>query len=285
MPTLYCQVSGGLANRLMSMISSIRIARIMDYKFTLLWSHDESITCNFNDVIRTTIPTISGRDVSISNIDIASIENYNGRSAFTPPSHNRDLLVKGWHHILLQQSDWLNFGDSGKIEAIENEFRNIASELLWSDFDYIKNLRKTERKFDLGIHLRLNTKSDTRNWEVHGNDFYLKTINYISKKYNPKSLFICTSNVELTKLIAEMLKSQIQNITYFSNSDSGTGVDSIESALEDMKQLSNCTRIFRNATSTFSALPALLGAEAQIIFDDLGNLYETIPRLGSGAAL
>ena len=30
---------------------------------------------------------------------------------------------------------------------------------------------------------------------------------------------------------------------------------------------------------------ALLGADAQVIFDDQGHIYESIPKLGSGAAL
>ena len=49
-PPLVCQVGGGLGNRLMCIISTLRMADILKRPFRLAWRQDAECDCKFGDL-------------------------------------------------------------------------------------------------------------------------------------------------------------------------------------------------------------------------------------------
>ena len=273
MPKLYCEPTYGLANRLMMIVSAIRLAKKWDYDLVVVWKDDHCISCDYSAIFGDQYEHIT---------DSPSIPPYPtdlySRGLINPDrTKEDDLYIKSFHFVLAL--------DDLKIPPaqITNELKQSWNEIIPSN----QVLEKYQHQsFDLGIHIRRPTIFDTpTNW-TSPSDLFISNIskNYIIN-HNIKSIYLCSPSPETTSFLTDAFADlNLKVITSISNS---WGIDnpSLVQAYVDMLNLASCKHIIRHYLSTFSALPSLVSADSEMIYTDEEQVSERQPLILSGAAL
>jgi hypothetical protein len=288
MPVLYCQPINGLANRMMFMLSAMRIARRLNYEFIPIWDReavvdDSTMGCSFQDLFE----SLDANSKKTDGLNLTEYSTELGRNILDTSSINGgDIFIKGFHFIF-DLNDILLFNNDPSYSRIIT--KEIQSE--WRSLRPIDNfIHYVEQdKFDLGIHIRRSTHIKSVNpdfakdWSVPSDarlvDLLIQTI----ENENIKRIFLCSASMQTIDFIASHLRSYDLKVSNTSNWD--LDVSSVQDAFKDFLTLTSCRLMFRNRESTFSALPSLLGSTKEFVYSDNGELTELVPLIFNGAGL
>ena len=270
MEKLYCEPLHGLGNRLMFMLSALRLSIKFKRKLVFVWSPDKNIDCNFDDLFsnfefQTFTPNLPVEESIANHRYVVDLDN------------KRDIYLKGFHFIFTPNDFYLSKED------ITLEHIKCWNKILFSNS--IQSLKSTNY-YDMGIHIRRSSILDTTDWGKPTSDIILNGImNTIqSKESKIKDIYISSNNPAELNYMKEILSKDFHifssNSTTFSND-----LDSIKSSFSDFFSLINCEYIFRRDISTFSALPSMLNASEEYLYTEDSKLITRKPLILSGFAL
>ena len=143
----------------------------------------------------------------------------------------------------------------------------------------------SESHYDLGVHVRRGVPWDPTDWSQPDDGVIEYYIREIVKLKDIKSAYVCTSSHETRERLFKVLCDLGVQATFSGANSWGQSENDIMRAYVDMQHLSHCRHIFRHALSTFSALPAMIGADSEFIFSPSGGVLERLPIVFSGSAL
>ena len=267
---MYCEAINGLGNRLMFMLSALRLSIKYKKKLVFIWSADKDMDCNFYDLFsnfefQTHKPDLPVEESIIPHRYVVDLEN------------KRDIYLKGFHFIFSPNDFQLSK------EEITLEYIKTWNKLLFSNT--IQSL-KSINYYDMGVHIRRSSILDTQDWGKPTTDIILSGIfKAIQSKHGMiKKIYISSNNPTELNYIGDILSKDfnlfLSNASNFSND-----LDSIKSSFSDFFSLMNCEYIFRRDISTFSALPSMLNASEEYLYTEDSKLITRKPLLLSGLAL
>ena len=280
MPNLYCRPINNLANRMMSIVSASRLAKLWGYDFKLIWDWGpETLFSNsfdelFNNKINST--NVFSLDAHILYMPQ---KNINGRQFYSKPNSEIDVFLDGWAHLTLNDSDLIKSpGD------ITSELRNELLNIFTPSNKVIlccNNLGYHDQSFDLGIHIRRGSSEFD---SISDNNKILNyAINIINKK-KLNSFFISSSDhncadffgYELSKFGSCFVSRSYNNEPSFRNH---------AMAIYDLIFFSRCNDIIKTGATTYSSLAAILGQSILHTFTENGECFEHPALYSVGAGL
>lgn len=296
MPKLIvCNPENNLANRLITIISAWRIARLYGLDFLLVWNTDKDKSCIFNLCYRDLFEV---HDFDVSTELPASCrlirpkyELAGGRSILPEQlvySQDADaILIDGWRHFIYSDHD-----RNKTSEQITQEFRELGLKLIQPcryvmDFSHLIG-RKIDETFDCGIHYRSGALVLADGPSLAG----CSVSQMISLVHSPglrgrfNSVFVTGSDAMANLNIGQSLS------TAFSVTRISTAYDFRPSnfahwlSVLDFITLSRCKVIINSGTTTYSSLAAVLGDASELItaVEPL-RFVSRKPLLGSGLGL
>ena len=278
MPILYCEPVNGLANRLMMIVSCIRLAKKMNYELVIVWKDDPVFICDYNAIFGDKFNYVK-ESPSIPPYPLGNLPrlwvNFD-------EIRGQDLYLKTYHFIF-STDDLNSLSDLNRAKIqITHELKQAWSEIVPSN----KVIEKLHHKsFDLGIHVRRSMDVDTTDWSKPSDSFISNLSKNFITQNNIKSLYLCSVSPETTNFIKdELLGLNVDITTSSSNSWDLNNLSTIQ-AYVDMLHLASCRHIIRFATTTFSALPSLVSAETEVVYTENESFVHRQPLVFSGAAL
>lgn len=290
MPTLYCKPENNFANRIITIISSMRLAAIWNYHFVLVWEIDKDKSPVFHqclsDFLNLQFDVIRQLPRGIT-VNLPESVSLNGPSFYKRPESACDVLLSSWNHLSYDFSD-----ATRPKEEITDELIAFASRVL------VPNNRLNDLGKFLGYHsispdIAIHWRSGA--WVIDGSGTScltdVKTMSNLVIRVlfesHANQIFICGSSpsevVELANLIAESGRSadiSISRATSFEPSFVNTGI-----AILDFLTLKKARLVINSGVTTFSSFAALLGGSELISFTDLNKVYHRRAALGTGYGL
>jgi hypothetical protein len=270
MAVMYCQPINGIANRLMFMLSALRVCYKLNMELVLVWTPDKDLDCNFSDIFTHKIKSL---DVPPNIAPSKSVSSH--RNIYNINPHD-DVFVKGFHFFFISQDFDLTK------EEISLEYIKAWNRLIFSE-EF--NLRRQVRHFDLGIHIRRSSPLDTQDWGKPDLNTITKiVVHTLNSKQFIKRIYVSSTSEIDRKSIANLLKGHydvIESVTTSFSNDLKSTMD----AFCDFFNLLTCKIIIRRDISTFAALAALLNASEEVLYTEEGAIYIRKPLVLSGLAL
>lgn len=271
MSKMYCEPINGIGNRLMFMLSALRLSAVYKRELIFVWRPDKDIDCNFYEIFSNIFNFQSYKpDLPLGK----SISEYRNIIDFDT---QEDIYLKGYHFIF------------SKLDLeVSKEELTLDHIRYWSKFLFSEVIQKSRptNYFDFGIHIRRSSILDTQDWSHPRKELLLngiiQTIN--SKDREIKDIFLSCNNHEELEYFSNHLSKSF-NVTTSSAATFGNDFNSIRSSFSDFFSLLNCESIFRRDISTFSALPAMLNSKEEYLYTEDEKLITRKPLILSGLAL
>lgn len=278
---LYVRLENGLANRLISLISSVRISYYTGRELILISKDDESFSGKLTSVVNLPFLEIKSTELNIDwSSNESSILKLGGRS-FYRDSSKLDEYISGWHHFLLTDFDLISLksqGDNARLK-IESDLRSTGRFILQNYY--------CSEPFDVGIHIRTHTgnRDIKHSWSTPNQSVLAEAIGAQIKIWGGRKVFVASPSREIKSYLESQLKTQ--ELTIHSNDTDHFGSDelAIKAAMEDFSTLLNCRYIVREPLSTFAALPSFIGGNLEAVYNSEGSLSVRSPSLLGGCAL
>ena len=273
---LIAELNHGLANRLITVIGSARLASIEQRELYLFSPTDYSYSGNINDALAKAIPIIESLP---DQVIPSSISSSIGRSIYQPSSARQEI-IKGWNHILLHQNDLIALS-----ENFEQSRLHIQDELRQMGRSIIKTKSKTTH-YDMGIHIRANSGLRDKNfdWVMPKRDSFIRQISCIVETISAQHLFLTSTDNSYVDFLGDQLSREGLEVTITSKKSS-TLSDEPSTAIDDFECLLASRYIVRHPFSTFSALPSFLNGRTEYIYDESGAIMRRNPEFLKGCGL
>lgn len=263
---LFLEPRAGLANRLLAILSCIRLARLFDRELVLVWRRTASCFCDWRDLFEADIPCVQPNAHNVSKDNIVTIDASDVLHARLPP---RLDLGNMEGDVLVESNCLVTYaGDSSRsddfwcydpiLTDISEEFQKLGLNPVVQDL--FEQSRGKIRAFDTtGLHVRRGTldREDSKSIfnkvtdaayrvaveEIHGDD-----------KNNP--IFLASDAEESATYFSDVIPNRLlmhRKRSYNKNSEH----ESIQDALVDLLGLAECKCVIGNAKSTFCYLAAV----------------------------
>ena len=276
---LFVEATGGLANRLMCLLSGMRIARRLDRRLVMIrWAKDESLYANLTDLFETPIehdmvkPTAFdihfGHSSSILVMDDNNIKG-------------KDIFIEGAHHFFYLMSDF-----ERPRPVLAADIRNA----FWS-LELVPYIAQQVALYEdglqngLGLHIRRSIAAelnspDTHNhpeinrvWARPDDASYAQLAEHLVLQANlTGKVFVSTVSDATRSYIVERLGTERVKFFPARSYAHDESSASIQDALVDMLLLSRTRLITRRNPSTYPYLASILGGCPQVVIYDDGQL-------------
>lgn len=307
MRTLTVNLFYGLANRLMALVSAVRVAELTGYRLQVIWHKDPSCKAMLSDIFETDFDVIGydeywrqnqsnkvtvldsqdTRDYIPEYIDRKNLEffRYNGvlimpRSLFL----RRNILLHA-HHFFFVEDDIDKVSNDRRLMAalLSGEFTNfrplpILRDLADSYAEHLKN--------GIGLHIRRpfphawteeGIEIERFLWSFPSVDIYMDLLPRLRERTGLDGKLYLSTNCAATKseVLARLGESNV--LTHQTRTlDASYSVVGIQDALVDIMALSKTSLIVRFNESTFAYFSAMLGGCTQAI------IYRDSPTMLKG---
>ncbi len=264
MPVLYCRPANNLANRMMSIVSAHRLARLWSYDFCLIWdwgpetlfanSYEELFECNHK----------VSRDFSLNAHELHIPErSSNGRHFYYKPLSEKDVLLDGWGHLTLSDQDRGRTAEEITLD-LQLELRNLFVPSV-KVRECCKNLGYLDQAFEFGIHIRRGAPEFD---SISENEKLLVLAQKIIKEGNYKSFFIASTDNATADFFGEKLSSY-GNCFVSRGFNNEPCFRNHALAIYDLIFLSRCREIMKTGATTYSSLAGLLGSS--VVFNTINE--------------
>ncbi|WP_376959559.1 hypothetical protein ABNQ39_06485 [Azospirillum sp. A26] len=307
MSTLTVNLFYGLANRLMALVSAVRVAKLTGYRLQVIWHKDQSCKALLSDLFETDFDIIGydeywrmnqsnkvtildsqdTRDYIPEYIDRNNLNFFRYDGILVMP---RSLFLKG--NIILQAHHFFFVEDD--IDKLSNDRRLMAA-LLSGEFASFRPLPILRDLADsyaqrlengIGLHIRRpfphawtedGIEIERFLWSFPSVDIYMDLLPKLRELTGFNGNLYLSTNCAATKseVIARLGESNV--LTHQTRTlDPSYSVVSVQDALVDMMALSKTSLIMRFSESTFAYFSAMLGGCNQAI------IYRDSPTLVKG---
>lgn len=263
---------GGLANRMICLINSMKISDVTGRELLLFWPKDKSCNCNFKDLFENDIKEVSkeelkevilSKDYEIYQNDLKNFKNKKGCILIDNAKFiaflRREVRFRVREIPKKLREEFIKC--LRKIE-IKKEFLKIAKDFS-SRFD----------KYTIGIHIRKGDykilKCDSA--KISNDELYIEIMKKELKENPNTNFFLATEEEETEKKFKYIFKDKI--IIYLKKTKARGDEGAVKEALIDFLLLSKTKKIYGTFESTFSQLASLFGGnKLEVVIDK--NEYE-----------
>jgi len=278
---LFIVPENGFVNRLISVISGLRIAHYSDREPILVAKDDISFNGRLKNLLDLQLTEVDSLHLEPNELgSSASLEPIGGRS-FYVDSDIQICHISGWHHFVFTEDDYAllqRIGEQGRLK-IESELRGYSYKLLEKLYD--------DSRYDLGIHIRTNTGERDNNfqWTIPQISNLSNCISEKVQIWKIKKIYIACTSLDVRDALVQNLSERHPSLDIESGYSAKTNLTDKEKLLQDFRGLLNSNKIIRHPMSTFSALPSFINGYLEAIYLDNGELFERHPSLFKGCAL
>ncbi len=287
MNCLIIQPDGGLANRLMVLLSGIRISRLLNRRLVVQWPHNETLNCRLDEIFLTKFD----HDNSIDEDRITHHDPSGGILFINDEDFiGKDVYVKA-HHFFYISSD-----AKKTRQMLGLEMRDIFWSLQLAPYIVEQvALHQQGLQNGLGIHIRRSISIEMNKPDVHAHAVsnkiwafpddtsYVMLAKTLLEKFGlTGSIFVSTVSDTSRACLIEHLGAE--RVKYFparsyAHDSELAAIQSaaIQDALIDMILLSQTRMVTRRFPSTFSYLAAIFGGCFQTVIYDNGQLVVKEP--------
>lgn len=278
MPVLYCRPINNLANRMMSITSAYRLSKMWGFDFCLIWDwgSENLFASPYEDLFKINFEVIRDFSNKSHNLFIPP-RSESGRHFYKKPINGQDVLLDGWGHLTLCESD-LTLTPVEITSQLRLYFNLIfvPSEKV---MNCCENLGYFNQYFNLGIHIRRGSIEFNNS---PSNDKLLSIISNIISTQNPESIFISSNDFQFADQLGLSYYSE-RRIFVSRCYNNQPSFRNHALAIYDLIFLSRCTEIIKNGATTFSSLAGLIG-ESEIYTINNEGQYSKHPAIYSAGA-
>ncbi len=249
---------GGLANRIICLINSMKISNVTGRELLLFWPKDKSCNCNFKDLFENDIKEVSkeelkevitSKDYEIYQNDLKNFKN-----------------IKGC--ILIDNAKFMAFLK----EEVRFRTEEIPNELKEKFIRYLRRIEIKEEflkiaeefssrfnKDTIGIHIRKGDYKTLKGGlaKVSNDELYIEIMKKELKENPNTNFFLATQEEETENKFKDIFDDRI--IIYPKNTKERGDEGAVREALIELLLLSKTKKIYGTFESTFSQLASLLG--------------------------
>lgn len=292
---LICRPENNLANRLITILSAYRIAKLYNLRFVLVWNTDADKSCVFQHCFTSLFHTTQFEVIKEIPPSITVVRPYvdpnKGRLIVYQHLLNSTrvdgILIEGWHHFALTEQDLISDAQQITVEMRELGCKLFTPSKEVEEFGKLIG-RDLSTKYDCGVHYRSGalTLNDSELLAKASPEQFIKLISKISGLNSFKTAFVTGSSQQINFDLAKAV-SRLEIKTILSSAQDFTpGFFSHSIAILDFLALANCKIVINSGATTFSALAALLG-DSQELITSTGpfHYFSRRPIIGSGLGL
>lgn len=290
MPTIYCAPKYNLGNRLITILSWVRIARMWDYDFVLIWptTPDEGcfVSC-FGELFKADFE-INRSLPSNLVVQTPRFTSQFSRHFALRPSIATDVYACDWKHFVFDESDLSNFSTI----AFTEDIRRVASNIL-NLTDRVVAIGQAlgytdEKKWRIAIHNRGNA------WLYNGwtqgtlgsVESLVAAAGHIIKEIEgEKSIFVASGDITEGVAIAESLSNLSKDIFLTRAHSFVPSFLNHCLACLDLLAISRSQVVINSGVTTFSSLGALIGNAILYTIIDNKTYAKRSALVGSGYGL
>lgn len=252
--------SGGISNRIKTLVSCQRLAKKYCGKVLLYWPKTKTCFAFFHDLFQNDIELISTEELK-QIIESGNYRYHNDNKNIYYDNKKKYQIFSGWRLIF----------DESEKDQIKNMQTDLSFEklntIMNKEFEYFftklspsKDVKNNVSGFKnkhktypfLGVHIRrgdfLESKDNIAS--VSPVDSFIKKIGSFLKDNPEKNVFLCTDSCEVESKLKNRFKGKI--ITYKKTSFDKFDTNFVKEGLVDMLLLSKTKKIFATYHSTFS---------------------------------
>lgn len=262
---------GGLGNRLMALLSSMRIAHHYKAALSLYWSRGPDCCADFKDLFSTDLQEVPFRLKKSSLVRDCSYAD--GKHAASRVVASEDFsgdkpLWLATNTILTLPEDNVDedgyiladpvVGDLGRYFNALNFSPEVRARLAkYANFDFSKTV---------GVHIRRPYPANSTYHEMEKrlrslptDEGYANVVIDLLKKPYCDRVFLCTNDFLTQKTIIDAVGSDRVFVHPKTTIDNAEDSEAVVDALVDMVLLSRCAMTVRGLGSTFSYMASLIG--------------------------
>lgn len=287
MPALYCRPANALANRLMGLSSCIRLARLWNREFVLVWEYgygsffsspwEDLFSAKFASISNDLPPGVRVR--TVRRLELPGDRNY-----LIQPSDSEDVYIDGWRHFCLDADD-----TDQSASAITNEIREeyvntvAVSHKVQDIFQSFGGSFDIE--YDLGVHIRKGALEWIGIGDICTTAQIVQFYNLLANHLGPDTTYITGTS---PKDNLEFLLG-IQGIAQHSRVSPAMSFEpsllNHALAIGDFYQLSRCKSILKMGHTTYSSLAGIIGRSKLFTIVSNTQLVEQRAEVLSGMGL
>ncbi len=249
---------GGLANRMMCLINSMKISDVTGRELLLFWPKDKSCNCNFKDLFENDIKEVSkeelkevitSKDYEIYQKDLKNFKNKKGC-----------ILIDSARFIAFLREE-VRFRVREIPEELGEEFM-IHLKKIKIKKEFLKIAEEFSKKFNkdiIGIHIRKGDYKTLKGGiaKVSNDELYIEIMNKELKENSNTNFFLATQEEETEKKFKDIFNDKI--IIYPKKTKTRGDEGAVREALIEFILLSKTKKIYGTFESTFSQLTSLYG--------------------------
>ena len=258
---------GGLSNRIICLISSMKIADETNRKLILYWPKDKYCNCIFKDLFKNKIREISKEDLR----KVILSKNY---EVYQNPL--KDLKNKK-RFILIDGAQFIGFSEKGIILRFKDMSKGIKEEIfkhlkkIKIKEEILKKVEDFQNKFNgnvIGVHIRKGDFKTLKNGmgNISDEDLFIEKMKQELEENSEINFLLSTEDKETERKFREIFKNKL--ITYPKKTKERGEEGAVKEAFIEILLLSKTKKIYGTFGSTFSELASLFGKnELEIIID------------------
>jgi len=249
---------GGLSNRMICLINSMKISDVTGRELLLFWSKDKSCNCNFKDLFENNIREVSkeelkevivSKDYEIYHKDLKNLKNKKGC-----------ILIDNAKFIAFLREE-VRFRTKEIPEELREEFIIHLKKIKIKE-EFLKIAEEFSKRFSentIGIHIRKGDYKTLKGGvaKVSNDELYIEIMNKELKENPDTNFFLSTEEEETEKKFKDIFKDKI--ITYPKKTKERGDEGAVKEALIEFLLLSKTKKIYGTFESTFSQLASLYG--------------------------
>ena len=280
MPVLYCRPVNNLANRMMSVVSAYRLAKIWSYDFCLVWDWgpETLFSHGYEDLFVCDFPV--ERDFSLDSHRLfMPARSGNGRHFYDPPADRSDVFLSGWGHLTLCGSD-----QGRSPQAITQELRQYFAQLFVPTAavrQCCEHLGYRDQRFDFGVHVRRGAAEFDR---ISSNAGLAEIALKIVEQSGFQSFFVASTDPASADYFGSVL-GQHGEVFVSRGYNNEPSFRNHALSIYDLLFFSRCREIMKTGATTYSSLAGLMGDAMLHTVNEQGEVVRHPALYSVGAGL
>jgi hypothetical protein len=279
-----CEPFGGWGNRLITISSAYRLAKMYDRDFEVGWAVMEGVISKAPVSIYKLPFPVYLLDSPPHSPECKPLKY--GRFFFTHDQLSQPMLrltggdEESYYNFLLHESDLVGLDDL-KLNRLNNEIRNSLYDILVPQHQFLESMSSCHvmNQNCLGVHLRVAIEDDIAKgfqhvWPSFDIDFLIVSIISCVRDCGADIVYLVSPDDVLVREVQKRLVDSSIPTLVSADIPQFSFLDRDSVLYSEFYLLTKCKWIARRAASTFSAVASLFGSGDEYIFNEPNGIIK-----------